>query len=218
MVCTSRCFSFSSVTLPTPGRRSTGSGNRNESISSGCMTKSPSGFFPSPKQSSRGIWSAPLLPMRSSSVLSESVRGSRVPLVLRWQASRLCPNAVFLPPDFPRYRAVSSQVREIFKRHTDLIEPLSLDEAYLDVSENRFWAAQKIRELPACRQQGPWAGQGFWASYKRRAGLCPCSALARHRPRASIAPVRGLRRKPRSLANGSLHLGNLCVGDFGATM
>src|SRR5713226_2087952 len=53
------------------------------------------------------------------------------------RAERLCPNAVFLPPDFPRYRAVSSQVREIFKRHTDLIEPLSLDEAYLDVSENK---------------------------------------------------------------------------------
>src|SRR5271163_1195862 len=53
------------------------------------------------------------------------------------RAERLCPNAVFLPPDFPRYRAVSRQVREIFQRHTDLIEPLSLDEAYLDVSENK---------------------------------------------------------------------------------
>ena len=53
------------------------------------------------------------------------------------RAERLCPHAVFLPPDFTRYRAVSSQVREIFKRHTDLIEPLSLDEAYLDVSENK---------------------------------------------------------------------------------
>jgi DNA polymerase IV len=53
------------------------------------------------------------------------------------RAEYLCPNAVFLPPDFPRYRAVSRQVREIFKRHTDLIEPLSLDEAYLDVSENK---------------------------------------------------------------------------------
>jgi DNA polymerase-4 len=53
------------------------------------------------------------------------------------RAEHLCPSAVFLPPDFPRYRAVSHQVREIFKRHTDLIEPLSLDEAYLDVSENK---------------------------------------------------------------------------------
>jgi len=54
------------------------------------------------------------------------------------RAERLCPNAVFLPPDFPRYRAVSRQAHEIFKRHTDLVEPLSLDEAYLDVSENKM--------------------------------------------------------------------------------
>jgi nucleotidyltransferase/DNA polymerase involved in DNA repair len=40
-------------------------------------------------------------------------------------------------PDFPRYRTVSRSVQEIFKRHTDLIEPLSLDEAYLDVTENK---------------------------------------------------------------------------------
>jgi DNA polymerase-4 len=43
---------------------------------------------------------------------------------------------VFVPPDFTRYRAVSRQVREIFLRHTDLVEPLSLDEAYLDVTVN----------------------------------------------------------------------------------
>jgi DNA polymerase-4 len=53
------------------------------------------------------------------------------------RAERLCLNAMFLPPDFPRYREVSCQVREIFKRHTELIEPLALDEAYLDVSENK---------------------------------------------------------------------------------
>jgi DNA polymerase-4 len=53
------------------------------------------------------------------------------------RAERLCPGAVFIAPDFPRYRAVSSQTREIFKRHTDLVEPLSLDEAYLDVTENK---------------------------------------------------------------------------------
>jgi len=53
------------------------------------------------------------------------------------RAERLCPGAVFVPPDFTRYRAVSHDVREIFKRHTDLIEPLSLDEAYLDVTKNK---------------------------------------------------------------------------------
>lgn len=51
------------------------------------------------------------------------------------RAERLCPQAVFVPPDFTRYKAVSRQVREIFARHTDLIEPLSLDEAYLDVTQ-----------------------------------------------------------------------------------
>ena len=53
------------------------------------------------------------------------------------RAEHLCPSAVFLPPDFPRYRTVSRMVREILKRYTDLIEPLSLDEAYLDVTENK---------------------------------------------------------------------------------
>jgi DNA polymerase-4 len=53
------------------------------------------------------------------------------------RAERLCPQAVFVAPDFTRYRAVSRSVHEIFERHTDLIEPLSLDEAYLDVTENK---------------------------------------------------------------------------------
>jgi DNA polymerase IV len=53
------------------------------------------------------------------------------------RAERLCPDAVFLPPDFPRYRAVSRQVRDVFRRHAGLIESLSLDEAYLDVRENK---------------------------------------------------------------------------------
>jgi len=67
-------------------------------------------------------------------------------------AERLCPDAVFIPPDFTRYRTVSRSVREIFLRHTDLVEPLSLDEAYLDVTENKSnlpsatEVAQTIRE------------------------------------------------------------------------
>ena len=52
------------------------------------------------------------------------------------RAERLCPDAVFTPPDFPRYRAVSNQIRAIFHRYTALVEPLSLDEAYLDVTHN----------------------------------------------------------------------------------
>ena len=53
------------------------------------------------------------------------------------RAERLCPHAIFVPPDFTRYKAVSRQVREIFVRHTALIEPLSLDEAYLDVTTTK---------------------------------------------------------------------------------
>lgn len=68
------------------------------------------------------------------------------------RAQRMCPEAIFVAPDFARYRAVSHSVREIFKRHTDLIEPLSLDEAYLDVTENKSglptatFVARTIRE------------------------------------------------------------------------
>ena len=50
------------------------------------------------------------------------------------RARRLCPDAEFIAPNFDKYRAVSQQIREIFKRHTPLVEPLSLDEAYLDVT------------------------------------------------------------------------------------
>ena len=59
---------------------------------------------------------------------------SAIPAV---RAERLCPEAIFVAPDFTRYRAVSRAVGEIFRRHTELIEPLSLDEAYLDVTENK---------------------------------------------------------------------------------
>jgi DNA polymerase IV len=68
-------------------------------------------------------------------------------------AERLCPGAVFVPPDFPRYRAVSHAVREIFLRHTDLIEPVSLDEAYLDVTENKTGLATATKVASAIRLQ-----------------------------------------------------------------
>lgn len=50
------------------------------------------------------------------------------------QALRRCPELLILPPDFPRYRRAAEQVRAIFRQYTPLVEPLSLDEAYLDVS------------------------------------------------------------------------------------
>jgi DNA polymerase IV len=51
-------------------------------------------------------------------------------------ARRQCPDLIFVKPRFEIYRAVSQQIREIFREHTLVIEPLSLDEAYLDVTEN----------------------------------------------------------------------------------
>lgn len=52
-------------------------------------------------------------------------------------AKRRCPDLIFVKPRFDVYRAVSDQIREVFAEHTDLIEPLSLDEAYLDVTANK---------------------------------------------------------------------------------
>lgn len=53
------------------------------------------------------------------------------------QALQLCPHALFVRPRFDVYKEVSQHIREIFKRYTDLIEPLSLDEAYLDVTQDK---------------------------------------------------------------------------------
>jgi DNA polymerase IV len=68
-------------------------------------------------------------------------------------AERLCPEAIFIPPDFVRYKAASSAAREIFQRHTDLIEPLSLDEAYLDVTENKMQLPTATRVAKMIREQ-----------------------------------------------------------------
>jgi DNA polymerase-4 len=63
-----------------------------------------------------------------------------------------CPNVIFVSPRFEVYRQVSQQIRAIFHRYTDLVEPLALDEAYLDVTENKkgipsaTWIANEIRQ------------------------------------------------------------------------
>lgn len=54
------------------------------------------------------------------------------------RAIQLCPEAIFVRPRFDAYKAVSAGIREIFNRYTDLIEPLSLDEAYLDVTVDKL--------------------------------------------------------------------------------
>lgn len=69
------------------------------------------------------------------------------------RARRLCPDLLFATPRFEVYRAVSAQIRAIFERFTDIIQPLSLDEAYLDVTQNKpglvsaTMVAQEIRRL-----------------------------------------------------------------------
>ncbi|WP_199192378.1 DNA polymerase IV [Chlorogloea sp. CCALA 695] len=53
-------------------------------------------------------------------------------------ALQKCPTLVFAPPRFEVYRSISTQIHAIFKRHTDLVEPIALDEAYLDVTQNKL--------------------------------------------------------------------------------
>ncbi|MGF7183120.1 DNA polymerase IV [Tunturiibacter psychrotolerans] len=89
-------------------------------------------------------------------------------------AERLCPEAVFVPPDFVRYKAVSQAVREIFQRHTDAIEPLSLDEAYLDVTANKTGLPTATVVAKTIRQQ-IWEELNLTAS----AGIAPNKFLAK---------------------------------------
>lgn len=69
------------------------------------------------------------------------------------RARRLCPGLIFVKPRFDAYRAASTHIREIFSRYTDIIQPLSLDEAYLDVTVNKpgiasaTQVAEEIRHL-----------------------------------------------------------------------
>ncbi|MCL4134791.1 UNVERIFIED_CONTAM: hypothetical protein GTU68_064182 [Idotea baltica] len=67
-------------------------------------------------------------------------------------ARKKCPHLIFVKPRFSRYKEISTQIRKIFHQYTDLVEPLSLDEAYLDVTENKMSfpsatiLAEKIRQ------------------------------------------------------------------------
>lgn len=60
------------------------------------------------------------------------------------KAQSLCPQLIFVRPRFDTYKSVSNQIRAIFRRYTDLIEPLSLDEAYLDVTEDKLGMGSAI--------------------------------------------------------------------------
>jgi DNA polymerase-4 len=89
-------------------------------------------------------------------------------------AKRRCPELNFVKPRFDVYRAVSQQIREIFADYTDLIEPLSLDEAYLDVTEDRrgLGSARAIAEEIRARIK---AETGLTAS----AGVSYCKFIAK---------------------------------------
>jgi DNA polymerase-4 len=62
-------------------------------------------------------------------------------------AKRLCPDLIFVPPDFTEYGKVSKQIRKIFLSYTPLVEPLSLDEAYLDVTNQDRYAVKIAKEI-----------------------------------------------------------------------
>ena len=66
-------------------------------------------------------------------------------------AQRRCPDLIFVRPRFEVYRSISRQIREIFARHTDLIEPLALDEAYLDVTEDKQGIGSAVKIAKAIR-------------------------------------------------------------------
>lgn len=68
------------------------------------------------------------------------------------KAVQLCPEVIFIYPRFSAYKEVSGRIREIFKRYTDLIEPLSLDEAFLDVTEDKQGIGSAIEIATRIRQ------------------------------------------------------------------
>lgn len=68
-------------------------------------------------------------------------------------AKRLCPDLIFVKSRFDAYREASDQIRSIFRHHTDLVEPLSLDEAYLDVTVNKLGIASATQVAEMIRQE-----------------------------------------------------------------
>ena len=90
------------------------------------------------------------------------------------RAVRLCPSLVIVRPDFQRYRAVSQQVFQIFRSATPLVEPLSLDEAYLDVTENA-WGEPLGRVVAQRLKAAIREATGLTAS----AGVAPNKFLAK---------------------------------------
>ena len=89
-------------------------------------------------------------------------------------AKRLCPQLIIVPPHFSKYKEVSSQIHSIFHDYTDLIEPLSLDEAFLDVTENKKDIVMAVDIAKEIKQRIK-ATTGLTAS----AGVSYCKMLAK---------------------------------------
>ncbi|MBQ0719251.1 MAG: DNA polymerase IV [Gammaproteobacteria bacterium] len=90
------------------------------------------------------------------------------------RAQRICPSLVVVPPDFNKYRAVAAQIRDIFGDFTELVEPLSLDEAFLDVSNSELHQGSATRMAEAIRARIK-AEVGITIS----AGVAPSKFLAK---------------------------------------
>ncbi|MGM4962989.1 DNA polymerase IV [Tardiphaga sp. 1201_B9_N1_1] len=120
-------------------------------------------------------------------------------------AKRQCPDLVFVKPRFDVYQAISQQIREIFAEHTPIIEPLSLDEAYLDVTEN-------LQQIPLARD----IALAIRAKIKAETGLNASAGISYNKFLAKLASDH---RKPNgqyviSPAMGSSFVKFLPVGKF----
>ncbi len=92
------------------------------------------------------------------------------------RARRLCPDGVFLPPRFARYAELSERVFEIYRRYTPLVEPLSLDEAFLDVTASR-----------ALHGEGRDIARAIKATVRAECGLAVSAGIAEVKLAAKIA-------------------------------
>ncbi|MCH8883535.1 MAG: DNA polymerase IV [SAR324 cluster bacterium] len=100
-------------------------------------------------------------------------------------AHRRNPDTIFLPPNFEKYRAASGQIREIFHRYTGLVEPLSLDEAYLDVTD-------RLDEIPSAT----WIAQAIKRDIREETGLTASAGVA---PNKFLAKIASDEKKPDGL-------------------